>query len=157
MSKFKYKSKLLDSASLVNESSSPSTLLHKSSVSAGELTAFKAGASSSRTDNLENSQVHTRIGWVHNPFAAISRLMRNFLRRTRWLLSPKPNEYRIPDEHARAVYMRVLVEPWLLNVERAVITSLTLAFNEADLCDGFAIRYSIAVALVALQQIASEL
>jgi len=75
----------------------------------------------------------------------------------RWLLSPKPTDCHIPSEHARAVYMRVLGEPWLLDVERVILTSLTSAFKEMGLVEGFAIRHSIAVALVVLQGVATEL
>jgi hypothetical protein len=164
VSKLKTKSKILDSASLVNECSSSIALLHTTSVSAREFTTFKARVSISHTN--EDFQVYTSVGRVHNPFAAISWLIWNFLCKVRWLLSPTPVEYHIPSEHARAVYMRVLGEPWLLDVERVVLTSLTLAFKEVDcggtgssergLIEGFAIRYSIAVALAALQQIAGK-
>ena len=150
VSRFKPKSKILDSASLVNECSSSTSLLHQNPVSDREFTTFKGRVSINPSGDPGDSQVHIDNGRAYNPFATISRLIWNLLRRMRWLLSPKPTEFHIPNEHARAVYMRALGEPWLLNVERAVLTSLTLAFGQMGLFEGFDIRYSIAVALAAL-------
>ena len=149
--------KSLDSASLANATSSSATRLQDISINPREFTTFKTRRS--RASNEPDG-----LGSAHNPFdsfRAISRLVWAFLRRTGWLLWPRPVRYRIPSEYATGVYMRVLGEPLLLDLEREALTYLSSACEEAahsgfgpsetGLSGVFAIRYSIATSLAALQ------
>ena len=151
--------KSLDSASLANATSSSATRLQDVSINPREFTTFK-------TRRSRASDERNGLGSAHNPFTAISRLVWAFLRRTWWLLWPRPVGYRIPSEHATGVYMRVLGEPWLLDLEREALTHVSstceetvrggIGRSETGLSEVFAIRYSIAASLAVLQCVATE-
>lgn len=150
--------KPLDSASLANVTSSSAGQLQDISINFREFTTSKASKSRA-------SEERNYLDSAHNPFAAISRLVWAFLRRTWWLLWPRPVSHRIPSEHATGVYMRVVGEPWLLDLEREALTHVSSACEEAvrsvigpsetGLSGVFAIRFSIAASLAALQCVAT--
>ena len=141
----------LDLASIANDTSSPATRLQGISVNSREFTTLKPHRS-------RESDERAGLDSAHNPLAAISRLVRAFLRRVHWLIWPRPAGYRIPNEHATLVYMRVLGEPWLSDLERVALASAReevvhggTGRSEKGLFGAFAIRYSIAVTLAALE------
>jgi urease accessory protein UreF len=145
--------KPLDLASLANATSRLATRLQDISVNTREFTTF--------TTSTSQASERTRFDSAHNPFTAISRSMWAFLRRMWWRPWLRQARYRIPSEHATGVCMRVLGESWLLDLERVALTHVASAGEEAvpsgtrlpekGLSEVFAIRYSIAVALAALQ------
>lgn len=141
-----------DSTSLANAISSSATQLQDISINFREFTTFK-------TRSSQEPEERSAFDSAHNPFFAISQLVWGFLRRMWRVLRRRPAGYRIPSEHATAVYMRVLGEPWLLDLEREAIAHVSSALeetvhngpSETTLSEVFAIRYSIAAALAALQ------
>jgi len=148
------KVKSFDSASLANATPSSATRLQDISINFREFMTF-------RNRRSRASDERTGLDSTRNPFVAISRLVWAFLRRVWWLLWPRPVGYRIPNEHATGVYMRVLVEPWLLDLETVALTRLASVRDEAvhsgvgppetNWSEVFAIRYSIEAALAALK------
>lgn len=141
-----------DSPSLTHATLSSATQLQDISINFREFTTFK-------TRSSQEPEPRSAFDSAHNPFFAISQLVWGFLRRMWWVLLRRPAGYRIPSEHATAVYMRVLGEPWLLDLESEAIAHVSSAReetvhngpSETGLSEVFAIRYSIAAALAALE------